>query len=311
MNPPPVVPTVRPLSTSAAAKLDAAGNVAVDVACRRCGYNLRTLPSVGKCPECGTAVGRSLHGDLLQYSDPEWVEKLAGGMNWIIASVIIAILTGMIIEAVTTMIGGTGGADFNTIAAPLMELSLGAVGLVGYWMFTTPDPGKVEPEKPTSVRNLVRGTAVFNYLASPIAQALVVALPLISVGISVLSALVGIVGMFAIFLYAISLADRIPDVLLARSCRTVMWGIVVVMVGGIVMAVLSSIAPGGPAPAGLLAFAGCFVGVGSLVFGIWAIILVIRFRKAMVKAAQTARVTWATPHGPAVVPVPAPPRPLT
>lgn len=311
MNPPPVVPTLRPLSTSASAKLDAAGNVAVDVACRRCGYNLRTLPLVGKCPECGSAVGRSLHGDLLQFSDPEWVEKLAGGMNWIIASVVIAIFTGMIIEAVTMAIGGTGGASFNTIAIPLMQLGLGAVGLVGYWMFTTPDPGSVEPEKPTSLRRVIRGTVVFGYVASPIAQALVVSLPIISIGISTFSALVGIVGMFAIFLYAISLADRIPDVLLARSCRTVMWGIAVVMVGVVVTGIITAISPGGPAATGVAMFAGCFVGIGSLVFGIWAIILVIRFRRAMVKAAQTARVTWATPHGPAVIPVPAQARPLT
>jgi len=311
MNPPPVVPTLRPLSTSASAKLDAAGNVAADVACRRCGYNLRTLPSVGKCPECGTAVGRSLHGDLLQYSDPEWVEKLASGMNWIIASVAIGIFTGMLIEAVSMMVGGTGGAKFSTIAVPLMQLSLGAVGLVGYWMFTTPDPGNVEPEKPTSVRRVVRGTTVFGYLASPIAQALVVTAPLFAAGISVFCALVGIVGIFAIFMYAIALADRIPDVLLARTCRTVMWGIAAVMVGGIVTVVLTSISPGGPAPTGLIMFTGCFVGLGSLVFGIWAVILVIRFRKAMIEAARTARVTWAAPQGPAVVQMPARPRPLT
>lgn len=311
MNPPPVVPTLRPLSTSAAAKLDAAGNVAVDVACRRCGYNLRTLPSAGKCPECGSAVGRSLHGDLLQFSDPEWVEKLAGGMNWIIASVIIAIFTGMIIESVTMVIGGTGGAKFSTIAVPLMQLSLGAVGLVGYWLFTTPDPGNVEPEKPTSLRRVVRGTEVFGYLASPLAQALAVSLPVISGCISAISALVGIVGMFAIFLYAIALADRIPDVLLARSCRTVMWGIAVVMVGVVLTGMLSVISPGGTGQGGLIMFTGCFVSVGSLVFGIWAIILVLRFRKAMAKAAQTARMTWAMPQGPAVVPVPARPRPLS
>jgi hypothetical protein len=169
----------------------------------------------------------------------------------------------------------------------------------------------VEQEKPTSVRRLVRGTAVFGYVASPIAQALLVTAPLIAAGISVVSALVGIVGIFAIFMYAIALADRIPDVLLARSCRTVMWGIAAVMVGSIVTVVLASISPGGPAPTGFVMFTGCFVGVGSLVFGIWAVILVIRFRKAMIKAARTARVTWAAPQGPAVVPVPARGGPLT
>ncbi len=45
--------------------LDSAGHVAGDVACRTCDYNLRGLPPDDRCPECGTAVGWSIHGDRL------------------------------------------------------------------------------------------------------------------------------------------------------------------------------------------------------------------------------------------------------
>lgn len=34
-----------------------------DLPCRACGYNLRGLVTSGRCPECGTAIGFSLHGE--------------------------------------------------------------------------------------------------------------------------------------------------------------------------------------------------------------------------------------------------------
>ena len=40
-------------------RLDAKGQLDQDLACRRCGYNLRGLSTDGACPECGTAVGQS------------------------------------------------------------------------------------------------------------------------------------------------------------------------------------------------------------------------------------------------------------
>ena len=352
MNPPPVVPTVRPLSTSAAAKLDAAGNVAVDVACRRCGYNLRTLPSVGKCPECGTAVGRSLHGDLLQFSDPEWVEKLAGGMNWIVASIIIGFFSGIIAIIVGTVLGGFNNPNIVNTAVAVAQLGFGAIGLIGYWKVTTPDPAKLEPESPASPRTIVRMAKVFNYAAAPIAQTLMIPATLIALAISTVSGIVGIVAIFAIFLYARVLALRIPDDVLARQCRTVMWGLAIMSVGSVgTTAIMAYVAGGGAGPAVLAtgggtgapatspaagqsgadssgsltklgyvsqptapvggasgtttttatattatsplttgrsifaAAIGCFIGLGSLIFGIWSILLIFRFRKAFAKAA--------------------------
>ena len=39
--------------------------LASDLACRKCGYHLRGLPTNGMCPECGTPVAISLRGPLL------------------------------------------------------------------------------------------------------------------------------------------------------------------------------------------------------------------------------------------------------
>lgn len=46
--------------------LDDAGCIAADLRCIQCGYNLRTQPVTGRCPECGQAVGESVQGLLPQ-----------------------------------------------------------------------------------------------------------------------------------------------------------------------------------------------------------------------------------------------------
>src|SRR5687768_14962896 len=70
----------------------AGGQLAHDVACRKCGYNLRGLDANGRCPECGTAVGYSLHGDLLRFCDPNWVDTLHRGTRMFIWGVVLVVL---------------------------------------------------------------------------------------------------------------------------------------------------------------------------------------------------------------------------
>lgn len=52
-----------------------AGNVRSDIPCDECGYNLRTMPIDGHCPECNFPVSDSIHanevrGDVGKLSDP-------------------------------------------------------------------------------------------------------------------------------------------------------------------------------------------------------------------------------------------------
>jgi endogenous inhibitor of DNA gyrase (YacG/DUF329 family) len=46
--------------------LDGTGHVAVDLKCLNCGYNLRTQPVTGRCPECGHPVAETTAGYLPQ-----------------------------------------------------------------------------------------------------------------------------------------------------------------------------------------------------------------------------------------------------
>jgi predicted RNA-binding Zn-ribbon protein involved in translation (DUF1610 family) len=49
------------------------------VFCIECGFDLRSLQTNQRCPECGTSIARSLHGRLLAYADPRWLGKVALG----------------------------------------------------------------------------------------------------------------------------------------------------------------------------------------------------------------------------------------
>jgi len=48
-----------------------------NIPCLRCGYNLRTLSSDARCPECATPISSSLDPALLRYADPSWTSILA------------------------------------------------------------------------------------------------------------------------------------------------------------------------------------------------------------------------------------------
>jgi MFS family permease len=72
-----------PVNGNPTGPLDSDGRVQMDLACVRCGYNLRTLAADGLCPECALPVARSIRGDLLKYADPTWVGKLTDGAEFL------------------------------------------------------------------------------------------------------------------------------------------------------------------------------------------------------------------------------------
>src|SRR5262245_65813461 len=95
--PPPLPPQL----AIPAGLVDAQGFVTTDLPCRKCSYNLRGLAMNGRCPECGAAVGLSVQGDLLRFSNPLWVRTLQRGVKFIIGG-IATIIIGAIVGAVMT-----------------------------------------------------------------------------------------------------------------------------------------------------------------------------------------------------------------
>src|SRR5688572_8897843 len=111
--------------------VDAAGVVISDVPCRKCSYNLRGLRLDGRCPECGRAVGLSVQGDLLRFSDPTWLRTLQRGVKLIIWGILV-IVAGAIVGAV---LAATMGANIPILLLPLIG---NVLYLIGVWRLTEP-----------------------------------------------------------------------------------------------------------------------------------------------------------------------------
>ena len=272
--------------------LDAQGRIAQDIACIKCSYNLRTLSADGVCPECATPTGRSIHGDFLRFASPEWVEKLASGMNWIVGSIIISILFGCIS-------GGVGAASRGQIPVGLVGiagLALGIVRVIGYWLVTTPDPAQEQQESPSSARRVARFTVVLNYLLSWLAVGAAVIPSWIVMVFMVVGYVTGMVELICILIYARQLALRIPDLKMARECRQLMWGWAIVSAMPILLLIVMPLVAGsrgmGGASMGILGL-GIFVVVATLIVSVFTLLLILRFRRLLSMAAMNARTTWA------------------
>ena len=281
-----------------------------DTECLACGYNLRGLRTDGRCPECGTAIGRSIHGNFLKFANPQWVRRLATGMKLILWGLLINIIVGIL-----------GAVLANALGMPLAVLGLisllaGLVGLAGTWMLTSPDPSQLDEGWELNARQLIRitmliglGGQLVNIASHLILQGvgaskgMVVSLTVVSIALG----LVHLVGVFAQFVYFGKLAMRIPDRKLSQSTRTVMWGYVVgrglVLLLTLIDALLLQ-GGGGGAPAAVMIpiVLGCGGGLLLIIFCIWWLLLLFRYRKCFAVAAETAEQTWYGRQGGAMTP---------
>jgi hypothetical protein len=121
-----------------------------DLPCVHCRYNLRTLPTSGKCPECGTPVARSMRTASLAESDARWRSGLGAGLAMLAA--------GLGGEIMLQVIYGQGLENARvtkiTVAVALVLCS------VGIWLVTEPEPDPLMPERPWSRRRVVRWSAL-------------------------------------------------------------------------------------------------------------------------------------------------------
>src|SRR6266850_7433139 len=70
-----------------------------NIPCLRCGYNLRTLSSDARCPECSAAIYSSLDPTLLRYADPSWTTILAFALGITIAGAFFDLLYMLLIAS--------------------------------------------------------------------------------------------------------------------------------------------------------------------------------------------------------------------
>jgi hypothetical protein len=100
--------------------------VVSDLPCRACGYNLRGLPTSGRCPECGTDVSDSISAERLwtlrkSPPDPAWARQVREGAS-------VSVLAFMLLLA--AMMAPPQWSRLPYRNAPVWE-SPGRVGFLG------------------------------------------------------------------------------------------------------------------------------------------------------------------------------------
>ena len=136
------------------------GTVAGDFPCHHCGYDLTTLGVNDKCPECGTVVRASVRGNVLKYSDPAWLRRVATGVRWMGKSGVAAAILCVVWMLV-----------FRSALEPLATLGLFlAVGafIRGAWDATTPDPSGIDEVRCARLSTLARSLLLAGLFAAPV-----------------------------------------------------------------------------------------------------------------------------------------------
>ncbi len=275
-------------------------SVSTDVACRKCGYNLRSLRLDGVCPECGTAVMVSIQGDLLRFSDPAWIRLLSRGMRLILWGIVSYILA--VIALVVLLIALPGAILSITMLSKIVFLAASAIMVVGSWLITMPDPSGTGEDRYGMARKIIRITLVIGVGQSVIdlgitPQALSPELRQLFQIFALLCTIVSVVGLYAQLKYLGSIAGRIPNESLARRAamlkRYFVGSYGAMMVLTLVTALLVLRGQRNTTSAG---FATCFtslLGLTALVFGVMYILFIENMSKQLKEQVVLAEQNWA------------------
>lgn len=279
-----------------------------DIPCRKCSYNLRGLSIEGRCPECGLPIGLSVHGELLRYSDPNFVATLARGISLILWGIFV-IIVGTIVVMVAA-VAARSGAGPGVMVASAVPFIGNVMMIVGAWFLTVPDPSGLGEDRYGTARKIIRIALVVGLLNQLInwglqsSPSLAPAAQLALQTIAFVAGIVGVVGQFAQLYYLHKLALRIPNPDLSQRARFLMWALgisygLLLVVGFVAVAVFASGAGKAAAPAA--AGAGCFAGIlglAVLVFGVMYLFMLGRFGREFKAQAALARQVWSAATAP-------------
>lgn len=299
------------------------GVIVVDLACKHCGYNLRTRGANDVCPECATAVSRSLRGNELEWADPDWLRNLHRGVSLKVLMFVVAIFLGggigvwSAVRRPAVPIGTPGFAVSQTLVAFVFA----TLQLAAAWLLTRPDPAN--PEESKNLRIIILVWPVVQILQTAMQSTPALAQSLTTPPLLLLSGVLGTIGPFAavgcLLVYFRRLAKRGNEQGLARFATIVLYAgafvafmmtLIVVMTvtrfaplmagggGATLMGAPGGPVPGGAAPGpaagpvpppiggGMILFGSIAMigGCSMLVVGLAYLILLDRFRVLFKKA---------------------------
>ncbi len=295
--------------------LDEAGHVAESLSCRGCGYDLKGIAADGICPECASAVERSIHGDLLQFCDPAWLDRLGQGLLLIFVGIIagtvlqIGIMIASVIAGVIVAMTGVPGAmTIVTVTGGLVMAIVTLVNVIGAWLVTTQDPGRTETEAQLSARNVARFAIMASLVAAPMQMLMgqtgtftggggtgLRAVDLMIMSVAAGTALLALVGWVAFYIYVRQVMLRVPLEKLARQVRIIMWGYAISTIISLAFAFVSMllvatgrlVITGGNMSGGMqvtavgVSLGSCVSVIAFMIFEIWAAVLFLVLRKRL------------------------------
>lgn len=87
--------------------MDSDGRIAIDLACARCGYNLRSLSIVGVCPECGVPTSESRP---LYVRSATWLKRIRLGIAVLLLSLPLTVAVPAAYEEIVFLMFGPSSA---------------------------------------------------------------------------------------------------------------------------------------------------------------------------------------------------------
>lgn len=199
------------------------------------------------CPECGTSIALSLGESTLANASPEYLRTVRRGLSFVLNGIllmVVAVVGGIVLNGVLVSAGMLAPDAADLLLRGLM-FGVSVILTLGYFWYTTPDPGQVARETTRSARVVVR-TVVLIQAALSLANLALTFIAGVSPGTAnIVEMVVGAlwlvtqalwaVQFFAVMRYTRWLATRAPDHFVIRRTRRYMWLLPVLYIPGIAL----------------------------------------------------------------------------
>ncbi len=257
-----------------------------DLVCVHCGENLMGAARRGSCPACHASVAMSLTPERLYFADPAWLRTVRRGLTWMALSMVAwAPLSFALNTAMRWIELPEVAWRFVVLVSPILCSTIMAIGV---FKMTIAEPVTHAWQATPALRRFVRVAGIAAGVAVP-AFWIPATLPQIAdapdwieppdwlktvlkFGLLAVPALI-----YAALVYLRTLALRMPNASLARSTG-------IVLIGLPVSVALLAVLPR------TLFIPILFIGLSTLIFGLWALALIWGYATSFDESIRGARI---------------------